>query len=112
MSRRAAEGSATVEFALLLPAVVLLVGLLAVTAHVGVTRVACADAARVAARSVSVGVDRGQVVSRARDIAGAGAQVSIESDADWVQVVVIRRISGPLGTSLVIRETALARREE
>lgn len=95
--RRQAQGeagSATVELAVALPAVVLAVLAIVTVAVLGVTRIDVEDAARVATRQAALGESDGDVAATARQLAGDSAQVRIERSQDWVTVSVSRSVWG------------------
>lgn len=103
----------TAEFAVLLPVVALLVGVVvALTAAAG-TQLRCADAARAGARAAALGEDDGTVAAVARRVAGAGVRVAVGRDGDWVEVAVAGTVgpSLPLVGGLVVHATAVARVE-
>lgn len=92
------QGSVTVELALVLPLVVLLVGVVLATVGAGAVQLRCADAARTAARVAVTGADTSSVVAAGRRVAGPGAQVIVRHAPPWVEVEV--RASTPLGRLL------------
>jgi len=101
------RGAATAEFAVALPAFVLLLyaGLSSVNA-VG-TRLACIDAARDGAIAAARG-DDGRAAARRR--APSGADISISRDGDVV-VVVVAAVAKPIGgflPGLPVSSTATA----
>ena len=81
-------GAVTAELAIALPAVVLVVAVVLVTAVAGIGQLRCADAARIAARVAALGEADAEVRAAARHVAGPGAQVRIEREPPWVEVVV------------------------
>lgn len=103
----------TAEFAVLLPVVSLLVGVVvALTAAAG-TQLRCADAARAGARAAALGGDDAEVAAVARRVAGARVQVAVGRDEDWVEVVVEGTVGPtlPLVGGLVVHAGATARVE-
>ena len=82
------SGAVTVELALGLPVLVLLVAVVLVTTAAGLGTLRCADAARTGARVAAVGQSDAQVVEAARRVAGAGAHVGVRRDGGWVEVEV------------------------
>jgi hypothetical protein len=106
------RGMATAEFAVALPAavLVLVVGLTAILA--GIDQVRCVDAARLAARSLARGDSQAEARGLARGAApgGASIEVSVTGDRAAVTVSVERRV-GLLGLSWVVRSTSVAPRE-
>ena len=84
------RGTATVELAIALPAVVaVLVAVLAVGVAAA-AHLSCADGARAAAREAALGSADAEVVAVAQHVAGPGATVAINRDAVWVRVEVRR----------------------
>ncbi len=87
------RGAVTVEFALALPAVVAVVGVLLVTLAVGGVQLRALDAARTAARVAALGLDDAQVVEAAHRVL-PGADVTIRHTPPWVTVEVRAQVSG------------------
>ncbi|GMA32572.1 TadE family type IV pilus minor pilin [Litorihabitans aurantiacus] len=108
------RGSATAELAVALPAVVVVLLALLLAATAGSAAVACADAARVGARSAALGLDAGEVRADAQRVAGEGARVEVARDGAWVRVVVRRDVrlgSEALGGTITVSGRAQARLE-
>lgn len=90
---RSDRGTVTAEFAVMLPAVIVVAMLILVLTRLAAVQIGCQDAARDAARvaqtlSTAHGV-RGQdarIVSAARQHAGTYASVSISEDAQAVRI--------------------------
>lgn len=80
--RRGEQGSATAEFAVALPAVVLVVGLVLGVAARGVEAVRAQHAANEAAR-VAIADTPAAARDAGRAIAGPGAVVTVERDGAW-----------------------------
>ncbi len=80
-------GSATVEFALILPTVVALVGVVLGSVAWAQAAVLAQDAASTAAR-VAVTNSNVEAVTAAHRIAGDGAQVVVTREAGWIYVTV------------------------
>lgn len=100
-------GSATVEFAMVLPAVALLLGVIGVATQYGVTFVKAQEAASAAAR-VAITDSNGSADKAAQAIAGEGASVSIVRGGEWIRVVV--EDSGPW--DLVVRASAVTHAQD
>ena len=94
--RRGDRGSATAEFAVALPALVLLLLFAVGAVNAVLTRMRCVDAARDAALAQARGGD-GLAVARSR--APDGAEIEIHLDGDRVRVIV-RVAVRPLGSHL------------
>ncbi len=99
----------TAELAVVLPAVVLLLGILLGGVGVAIDQVRCVDAARLGARAAARGDPPGQVESLTREAAPDGASVQISAGGDRV-VVRVRAGPGWLGGLLpgAIRPEATA----
>lgn len=102
------RGSATVEVAVVLPAVVLVLLAVLVAASVGVAQIRCADAARAGARSAAMGVAVDEVVAGAEAVAGEAAQVTAQAEGGWVRVTVTRSVLTVFGRSVRVSATAAA----
>ncbi|MFZ2488578.1 MAG: TadE family type IV pilus minor pilin [Anaerolineae bacterium] len=103
---------ATAEFAVALPAVVLVlvVGLTAIIA--GIDQVRCVDAARLAARSFARGDNPADARALARRAAPGGASIEVTASGDLVTATVsVARRAPVLGVSWVVRSMAVAPRE-
>jgi TadE-like protein len=119
-SERVSRGSVTAEFALLLPSLVLLIGLLVGAAAAGVAQVRCIDAARSAARLAARHESTGAVLEAARSAGPSGAVVRVSGGgpasggAGLVRVVVSARVSLPLPgrPGLSVSASSTARLEE
>lgn len=100
----------TAELALVLPAVVMVLLVCCTLGAAVLGQVRCADAARAAARAAAIGEPVAVVTSVARELAGADAEVSVDTDGSWVEVVVSRPVvSGVLGAgTLEARASARA----
>ncbi|WP_157365742.1 TadE family type IV pilus minor pilin [Arthrobacter sp. Leaf234] len=90
------RGSVTAEVAVLLPALVLLAGLLLGIGHVGVLQLRIDEAARAGAREAVRGESSDSVQQTVRRLAGDGAVASIESSGGWTTVHVRAEVVGPL----------------
>ena len=86
-------GAITAELALALPAVVLVLAVLLVTAAAGAAQLRAADAARTGARLAALGHTDAQVAAAVRQIAG-GAEARVLRNPPWVVVEVVARAPG------------------
>lgn len=84
-SRGAEAGSATVEFAVALPAVALVLGLILGSATWGVGAIRAQHAANEAARIAIAGTPS-EARAAAQRVAGSAASVSVVSDGRWIEV--------------------------
>lgn len=100
-SVRSECGSVTVETALALPALVLVLAtmLWAIVAVTGQLR--CIDAARVAARAIARGDSVPDAVAAANRLAPPGADVRVRRDGDLVRVDVSADVGVPIGGTLL-----------
>ena len=89
------RGAVTVELALALPAVVLVLAVMLATVGLGAAQLRGLDAARAGARVAALGLPDAEVAATAREVAGPAAQVVIERTPPWVRVTV--RVLGPGG---------------
>ena len=107
-------GMVTAEFAVVLPAVVLVLALSLGALGLAMDQVRCVDAARAGARAASRGDSDGAVMLVTRRAAPSGALVSISTSGDLVEVSVVSRprVAGSLlPTWLHASSTASAARE-
>lgn len=110
-ARHRERGMATVEMAVVLPALVLMLaaGLWLVAAAVGQLR--CVDAAREGARTLARGDPPILAVARAEAVAPAGGRVRVARESGWVRVTVtatVHPFSGWVGRLPALRLTATA----
>jgi Flp pilus assembly protein TadG len=102
------RGAVTAEFAVALPAVILvLVAVLTIVAAAG-AHMRSADAARAGARAAAIGESDAVIRATARHLAGDGATVTITHDPPWVQVAVSTSVAGSWLSSLPLRASAQA----
>ncbi len=90
-----ARGSVTAEFAIGLPAVVVVLVAAILTATAAIGQLRCADAARAGARAAALGADVAQVRDTSQVLAGPGAAVAVVRDGSWVVV----RVTKPLAAT-------------
>jgi hypothetical protein len=102
------RGAVTVEAAIALAALIVVVVLCLGALVAAVAQVRCVDAAREAARLAARGAN-GDALPTARRVAPPGADVSIRTDGDRVIAVVSARV--PLLPLLRLRAEAVAARE-
>jgi hypothetical protein len=106
--RSAMTGAVTAEFAVALPAVLLLLALLLSGAAAGATQLRLEEAALAGARALARGEDAAAVEGIVRTMAGASAAVSVAADGEWLHVTVADRVGGPLASTLPWTLTAKA----
>lgn len=113
MSRRPDSGMVTAEFAVGLPAVVLVLGVGLAGLSAGVDQVRCVDAARLAARALARGDPAPEAVGLARAAAPNGAQVELRVGELVVSATVSvgRHLPG-VDSGWVLSSTATAVRED
>ena len=92
------RGMVTAEFAVVLPAVVLVLALSLGALGLALDQIRCVDAARAGARAASRGDSRGAVILVTRRAAPSEALVSIDTSGDFVRVSVVSepRVAGSL----------------
>jgi Flp pilus assembly pilin Flp len=99
------RGAATAEFAMIMPALVLLIALIAGAGTIGLSQLRAHDAARAAAREAARGEPENDIRREARERAGSGAVVDIRHEGGYTAV----EVSVPLPESLhPIRESVAA----
>jgi len=104
----------TAEFAVVLPAIVLVLALSLGALGLALDQIRCVDAARAGARAASRGDSRGAVILVTRRAAPSEALVSIDTSGDFVRVSVVSepRVAGSLLPAwLRASSTASAARE-
>lgn len=101
------RGSVTAEFALSVPAVILLLGVLLSAGSAALCQVRVEEAARAAARTIARGEGPPVIAREVERVAGPSAKHLIESSAGVVTVTVSAEVPGPLAT--VVGLTAAAR---
>ncbi|ACZ29367.1 hypothetical protein Xcel_0328 [Xylanimonas cellulosilytica DSM 15894] len=106
--RRPERGAVTAELAIGLPVVVLLlVAVLTIAAASG-AQLRALDAARAGARAVAIGQDAATVRAVVDHVGGAGSDLRLEHDGEWVVVEVSRPVAGGWFTRLPLRATGKA----
>ncbi len=101
-------GAVTAEFAVTLPAVLLLLAMLLAGASAGVTQLRLEEGARAGARALARGDDSATVERIVRTLAGGSASAAVSADGEWLHVTVTDRVGGPLGASIPWYLTARA----
>ena len=102
------RGAVTAEFAVTLPAVLLLLAILLAGASAGVTQLRLEEGARAGARALARGDDSATVERIVRTLAGGSASAAVSADGEWLHVTVTDRVGGPLGASIPWHLTARA----
>ena len=97
----AERGSATVEFAMVLPAVVLLLATIFGAVSIGLAQVQTQEAANAAVRAAMLGEDP---AAAARAVGGQEVETTSVRDGRWVVITVT--CAGPLGLTLSAHATA------
>lgn len=107
------RGAVTAEFAVALPAVLLLLAILLAGSAAGMTQLRLEEAARAGARALARGEDAGAVEGIVRQLAGASASSSVAAEGEWLSVTVSGTVSGPVGSMVpwTLSARALARGE-
>lgn len=91
------RGAVTVETAVIMPALVLLLAVMLAAAAAGMTLVRFEEAARASARAAARGETVAIAQERAREIAGDDSTVTVTADSDRVNVTVSGPAPGILG---------------
>lgn len=102
------HGAVTAEFAVTLPAVLLLLALLLAGSAAGITQLRLEEAARAGARALARGDGHAVVDGIVRRLAGDGASAAVSEDGEWINVTVSARVVGPLGSLIPWRLSATA----
>ena len=102
------SGAVTAEFAVTLPAVLLLLAMLLAGASAGVTQLRLEEGARAGARALARGDDSATVERIVRTLSGGSASAAVSADGEWLHVTVTDRVGGPLGASIPWLLTAQA----
>ncbi|MGO2859906.1 MAG: TadE family type IV pilus minor pilin [Brevibacterium sp.] len=110
-ARDADAGTATAEFAVVMPAIVLLVIMLTGAAAVGFSQLRAFDAARSAAREIARGEPQAAVVDEAQKHAGDAAKVRVRADGGYSTVTVTIRLPAAIIFIDTVEANATARME-
>ncbi|UKA53692.1 pilus assembly protein [Arthrobacter sp. FW305-BF8] len=102
------RGAVTAEFAVALPAVLLLLAMLLAGSAAGITQLRLEDAARAAARALARGEDPAAVDGIVRKLAGPSASAAVVPGGEWMSVTVSDRAAGPVGRMVPWTLTARA----
>ena len=102
------SGVVTAEFAVALPAVLLLLALLLTGSAAGITQLRLEEAARAGARALARGEDAAAVEMIVRRLAGASAASAVTSGGGWLSVTVSGKVPGAVGSLLPWTLTARA----
>ena len=102
------RGAVTAEFAVALPAVLLLLAMLLAGSAAGITQLRLEDAARAGARALARGEDPAAVNGIVRKLAGPSASSAVVPGGEWMSVTVSDRATGPLGRMVPWTLTARA----
>lgn len=107
------RGAVTAEFAVALPAVLLLLALLLAGAAAGITQLRIEEAARAGARALARGESSAAVEGIVRHLAGDAASAAVSAEGEWLRVTVSAKVGGPFGAVIpwVLTAKASARAE-
>lgn len=103
-----ARGAVTAEFAVALPAVLLLLALLLAGAAAGATQLRLEEAALAGARALARGESPAAAEAIVSRLAGASATAAIAAEGEWVNVTVADKVAGTLGSAVPWTLTARA----
>ena len=98
----------TAEFAVALPAVLLLLALLLAGSAAGITQLRLEEAARAGARALARGDGDAAVEDIVRRLAGNSASAAVATEGEWLSVTVTGRVGGPVGSLIPWALTAKA----
>lgn len=104
----AEQGAATAELAMLLPAVLFLLGLLVFSGHAVIIQVRLEDAAWAVARQAARGADSESITAIVRRLGGAEASAVVNVQGELTSVEVSAPMAGPFGDLLGGRLSARA----
>ncbi|MDO8147243.1 MULTISPECIES: TadE family type IV pilus minor pilin [unclassified Isoptericola] len=102
---RSERGAVTAELAVGLPVVALLLVAVLTLVAASAAQLRAADAARAGARMVAVGEDEAAVRAAVARVGGAGAEVTVIPEGDWVRVVVTRPVAGGVLAGIPLEAT-------
>lgn len=92
------RGAVTAEFAVALPAVLLLLAMVLAGSAAGLTQLRLEEAARAGARGLARGEDTGAVEGIVRQVAGSSVSAAVSAEGEWLSVTVSGRSGGPVGS--------------
>ncbi|GAA1536225.1 TadE family protein [Brevibacterium picturae] len=104
-------GTATAEFAVVMPAIVLLIIVLTGAAAVGFSQLRAFDAARSAAREIARGEPQAAVVTEAKKHAGHASDVRVRSEGGYSTVTVTIELPAAIIVLNEVEAAATARTE-
>lgn len=91
------RGAVTAEFAVALPAVVLILAFLLAGGAAGITQLRLEEAARAGARASARGETSSSVEGIVKRLAGEGVSSSLTDDGEWMTVTASAPVGGALG---------------
>lgn len=104
----ASRGAVTAEFAVAIPAVIVLLGVLLSAAAAGVSQLRAEEAARAAARSLARGAGSDGASQEVARVGGPGASHSVEAAGGVVTVRVTLPVPGPVAAAVGLEASAAA----
>ncbi|MFK0039553.1 TadE family type IV pilus minor pilin [Paenarthrobacter sp. NPDC090517] len=109
----AERGAVTAEFAVALPAVVLLLAFLLAGGAAGITQLRLEEAARAGARASARGETTGSVEGIVKRLAGDDVSAMLTDDGEWLTVTASSPVGGALGPLIpwTLKASATARAE-
>ncbi|GGL89368.1 membrane protein [Streptomyces fumigatiscleroticus] len=110
--RGADRGFVTAESAVVLPVLVVFAMALVWALLIVAAQIQCVDAARTGARAAARQDPAGAVVAVTREAAPRGAEVTVNSEADRIRVVVVARLPVLRGLPFEVRDEAVASVED
>ncbi|NWL12080.1 pilus assembly protein TadE [Paenarthrobacter nitroguajacolicus] len=107
------RGAVTAEFAVALPAVVLLLAFLLAGGAAGITQLRLEEAVRAGARASARGETTGSMEGIVKRLAGDGVSATLTDDGEWLTVTASSPVGGALGPLVpwTLKASASARAE-
>nr|WP_272946718.1 TadE family type IV pilus minor pilin [Arthrobacter sp. ERGS1:01] len=102
------RGSVTAEFAVVLPAITVLLALLLLGGSAAILQIRLEEGARAGARSLARGESSAQAVDASSRLAGEGVSVSVELTDGYATVTISGHTAGPFAAVLAWQQTARA----
>ncbi|GGL92657.1 TadE family type IV pilus minor pilin [Glutamicibacter protophormiae] len=106
------RGSSTAEFAVLLPAIALLLSLLLCLGVLGMHQIQVQQAAGAMARELARGEDPGAARARGIQLAGTSARFSVDNGGGYATVTVAKSVDLPVVGPVEVRGTASVANEQ
>lgn len=112
MDRMDDRGSSTAEFAVLLPAIALMLSLLLCLGVLGMRQIQVQQAAGAMARELARGEDTGVARARGIQLAGTSARYTVGNGGGYATVTVAKSVDLPVVGAVEVRGTARVANEK